>query len=541
MHPKTEETRIALLEDAQLIEYRSEKKDSKFSVGDIYIGTVRKVMQNHNAAFVDIGYRREGFLHIKDLGPHFSFMIEQVKLARRDAARGKKLKGEKLIPRFTYTQPPVIAGEKPQPVPDRNGKITDFIKTSQLLMVQIAREPYANKGPSLTTDISIAGRHIVLLPFSERVHISSKVEGKDEVMRLKLLMQSILPKGLGAIVRTAAQGLGVRALHQELSELLERWEKCLENVQNITKSPALLLGEISSSSALIRDNLNATYSSIQVNDQKLYDEIHTYLLDHSPDSADIVKYYNSTKTPIFDHFDVTKQLKRLLGTTVYFHKGSYLIIQHPEALHVIDVNSGSGAKNAATPEATAFEVNLAACDEIARQLRLRDLGGIIVIDFIDMNDRASRKKIYERMRELMAKDKVTHKILEITDFGLMQITRQRHRPEERLDTTEKCPCCNGTGKVESTLVLEDEIEAKIQRLSKKINKKNPYIEMRAHPFVAAYYNMSTFNEGILKPLLPSRASKVAKQCNCRLEVVADTSVNMLEYEFLDREGNEYEL
>ncbi len=529
VNPRTEETCIALLEDSQLIEYRSQKKDSSFAVGDIYLGTVRKVMQNHNAAFVDIGYRREGFLHIKDLGPHYNFMIQQSKLARRDAGRGKKLSGEKLVSRFTYTEPPQLPGEEPVAKPDRHGKITEFVKGSQIVMVQVAREPYANKGPSLTTEISIAGRNIVLLPFSSRVHISSKISSKEEVLRLRRLMQSILPKGLGAIVRTAAEGMKVGALHSELSGLLARWEKCLETLQNTTKTPALLLSEISSSSALLRDNLNGTYSNIQVNDKKLYAEIRDYLENIAPKSSEILKLYSSTKVPIFDHFDVTKQLKRLLGHMVYFHKGSYLIIQHPEAFHVIDVNSGSGAKNAETPEATAFEVNYAACDEIARQLRLRDMGGIIVIDFIDMADGQSRRKIFERMRELMSKDKVTHKILEITDFGLMQITRQRHRPEERMDTTEKCPACNGTGKVESTLVLEDEIESKIAQIAAKYPKA--YVELHTHPFIAAYYTKGIFN----------RARAVSQRLKCKLKVVSDTALAMLDYEFYDREGNEYEL
>lgn len=529
VNPRTEETCIALLEDNQLIEYRSQKKDSSFAVGDIYLGNVRKVMQNHNAAFVDIGYRREGFLHMKDLGVHYNFMLQQTKLVRRDVGRGRRLSGDKLVSRFTYSEPQQLPGEQPVVKPERHGKIVDFVKGSQLIMVQVAREPYANKGPSLTTEISIAGRNIVLLPFSARVHISSKISNKDEVLRLRRLMQSILPKGLGAIVRTAAEGMKVGALHHELSGLLERWEKCLENLQNVQKAPSLLLGEISSSSALLRDNLNGTYSSIQVNDKKLYTEIRGYLEDIAPKSSDIVKLYTSAKVPIFDHFDVTKQLKRLLGHTVYFHKGSYLIIQHPEAFHVIDVNSGSGAKNAETPEATAFEVNYAACDEVARQLRLRDMGGIIVIDFIDMADAQSRRKIYERMRDLMAKDKVTHKILEITDFGLMQITRQRHRPEERMDTTEQCPACNGTGKVESTLVLEDEIESKIALIAEKHSK--PYIELHTHPFIAAYYTKGIFN----------RARSVSQRCKCKLKVVADTSLAMLDYEFYDKEGNEYSI
>lgn len=530
VNQRSGEAKIALLEDAQLIEFRSQKRNAEFNVGDIYVGTVRKVMQNHNAAFVDIGYKKEGFLHIKDLGPHYNFMQKQVRQFLREGGRGKAPTKVDPIKHFIFKGLEPLKGDDDTPaVPEKRGKISDFVKNGHAVLVQIAREPYSNKGPSLTTEISLAGRNLVLLPFGSRVHVSSKIESKEESARLKRLLQSILPKGLGVIVRTAAEGKKVEVLNNELTELLERWKSSLLKLQQTAKLPALLLSEINSSSAIIRDNLDGSYSSIQVNDRKLYGEIKSYLTNISPQDADIVKLYKSTKVPIFDHFDVTKQVKRLLGQTVAFHKGSYLIIQHPEAFHVIDVNSGSGAKSAETPEATAFEVNLAACDEIARQLRLRDMGGIIVIDFIDMTSAANRRKIYERMRTLMQNDKVTHKILEITDFGLMQITRQRHRPEQSVDTSEQCPCCCGTGKVESTLILEDEIEGRLAVIVEK--KEHKAIEVRMHPFVAAYYEKG----------FSSRRKKLAKQLRCKLKVTPMSSYNMLEYRFFGISGNEITL
>lgn len=525
VNKRSGEVRIALLEDGQLIEYRTQKQNAECSVGDIYLGQVRKVMQNHNAAFVNIGYKKEGFLHIKDLGPHYNFMIKQVRQTLRDKGKNKQQQPYDLTQRFTFNPPDPKDKKETPAVPEKDSKITDFVKNSQAILVQIAREPYSNKGPSLTTEISLAGRNLVLLPFSARVHISSKLSSREEGARLRRLLQSILPKGYGVIVRTAAEGKKVETLNTELSELVQRWQTCLENLTKANNTPCLLLSELSSPSALIRDNLDGSYSSIQVNDRDLYNEIRTYLGSIAPQEADIVKLYTSNKVPIFDQFDVTKQVKRLLGQTVVFHKGSYLIIQHPEAFHVIDVNSGSGAKNAETPEETALEVNLAACDEIARQLRLRDMGGIIVIDFIDMASSANRQQVYERMRANMQSDKVTHKILELTDFGLMQITRQRHRPQETVDTSEKCPCCAGTGKVESSVVLEDEIERHLTLLVQE--KKYKTIEVRTHPFIAAYYNKGFFS--------PRKALAIRLQC--RIKFTPISSYKMLEYNFFDTRGN----
>ena len=535
LNKQTRETRIALLEDGNLVEFRSQRQNASFSVGDIYLGVVRKVMLNHNAAFVDIGFKKEGFLHLKDLGLHYAFMASRVKQSLRE---GRALSVEEARARFTFrTDSPeakeaLASKREAQRVniaSEQLPKITDLVKSGQTILVQIAREPYSNKGPSLTTEISLAGRNMVLLPFSDRVLVSSKISSKEEMARLKRLMRSILPAGFGVIVRTAAEGMQVAPLDAELNELLARWDECLQVLHLNPKPPCLLHSELKSSSALLRDNLNGSYTGIHVNDRQLFQEIKSYLNTIAPQKQEIVKFYSSTRVPIFDAFQVSKQLKKLLGQMVVFHGGSYLIIQHPEAFHVIDVNSGSGAKSARTPEETALEVNLAACDEIARQLRLRDMGGIIVIDFIDMATAANRKMVYDRMRELMANDKVTHRILEITDFGLMQITRQRHRPEERIDTTEKCPCCQGSGRVASTIALEDEIERKLQIITEKGLLDR--IELRAHPFVAAYYN-----KGIL-----CRRRKVAKALHCKLRVEPDESYNLLDYKFFDFEGNEVSL
>ena len=515
---------IALLEDGNLVEVRTQQSGSLFSVGNIYLGQVRKVKENINAAFVDIGSKKQGFLPLKDLGQHYPFMVQQVKQVLKEGAKGKSIDGSALVKQFTWNGP--SSAEEAATLPGKHDPIAEHVKIGQFVLVKIEREPYSNKGPTLTGQLSIAGHFMVLLPFSEKVHVSSRIEDKEEAKRLQRLVQSILPKGVGVIIRTAAQGKKANVLHAELTSLLESWQSCLLQLAHSSMTPQLLLSELNSSVALLRDNLDDSYSSIWVNSRQMYEELRKYLVSIAPENAEKVKYYNSQRVPIFDHFDVTKQMKRLLGKTVMFHKGSYLIIQHPEAFHVIDVNSGSGAKHASTPEATAFEVNLAACDEIVRQLRLRDMGGIIVIDFIDMSKGEHRRKIYERVQELMQNDKVTHKVLPITDFGLMQITRQRQRPEQRMDTMESCPCCGGTGKVESTLMLEDEIKNKLIDLC--MQHKGAKYDVRVHPFVEAY-----FNRGIL-----SRTRKLNLQFGGRFRFVADSSYPLTTYHIFDRDGNE---
>lgn len=520
--PKKGKTNIALLEDSQLVEYRTESSNKGFALGDIYVGVVTKVMQSLNASFVDIGHKHQAFLHYNDVGPRTEHILNCVKRVSKNKVKDV----EQLLSLFT--PPGGIKDEKDAKMP-KDGKISDYLRQGQLVLVQIAREAYANKGPSLTTDISIAGRNMVLMPFTSALKVSSKLRVPEEVKRLERLMQSILPLGFGAIVRTAAEGKTVESLNSELEELLRRWRLALEHLQAAQRFPVRLLSELSTSSALIRDNLNGSYSEIQVNDQDLFGEIQGYMAQIAPGAADLVKFYSSKRVPIFDQYDVAKQVRKLLGRTVDFYKGSYLIIEHTEAFHVIDVNSGSGAKLANSSDESAFEVNYSACEEIARQLRLRDIGGIIVIDFIDMRTAENRRKIYERMRELLAKDKVTHKVLPLTDFGLMQITRQRHGPEQRVDVSEKCPSCNGTGKLDSAVTIEDDIVAQYRLLAEKKLYKS--VELRVHPFVEAYFTIGFF----------SRRRKLVQQYGLKMKVRGISSYPMLTYRFFDENGDEIAL
>lgn len=504
------EIAIALLENKQLVELNKERSNVQFSVGDIYLGKVKKIMPGLNAAFVDVGYEKDAFLHYLDLGPQFKTLQKYV----QDHYSRKN----KTIPISKYNMLPDI---------DKGGKITDVLSSGQPVMVQIAKEPISTKGPRLTSEISLAGRNIVLVPFNDKVSISQKITSPEERKRLKRLMESILPKYFGVIVRTAAEGKKVAVLDAELRSLIKRWEITVEKLKN-PGYPALLTSEIKRTSAILRDMLNGSFNSIHVNDENVYEEIREYIESIAPEKEKIVKLYTGN-VPIFDQFGVEKQIKSLFGRTVSIKSGAYLIIEHTEALHVIDVNSGNRSKSSNDQETNALEVNLAAVDEIARQLRLRDMGGIIVVDFIDMHSNENKQMVYERMKELMSRDRAKHNILPLTKFGLMQITRQRVRPEMHIDTSEKCPVCNGSGKVTATILLDEQIENQLSLIC--ATKKYRSITIKLHPYIAAY----------LKKGLISKHFKWAIKFNCIINLLPMSSYHFLEYHFFDKNDNEIEL
>ena len=434
------EISIALLEDKQLVEYQNEPRSASYAVGNIYIGKVRKLMPGLNACFVDVGSERDAFLHYLDLGLQFSSFEKYLKQVASDR--------KKLFPLQKATRQPELPKE---------GSIQNVLKVGQEVMVQVVKEPINTKGPRLTCDLSFAGRFMVLIPFGEKVSVSSKIKKGEERSRLKQLVQSMKPKNFGVIVRTVAEGKRAAELDQELKVLLKRWEDAITRVQKTTERPQLVFEEQSRSVALIRDLFNPTYDGIHINDPEIFNQIRDYVSLIAPEKADIVKLYNGN-VPIFDNFSVTKQIKSGFGRTVNYKRGAYLIIEHTEAMHVVDVNSGTRIKKENGQEANALETNLGAADELARQLRLRDMGGIIVVDFIDMNLAEDRQMLYERMCENMKKDRARHNILPLSKFGLMQITRQRVRPAIDVAVEESCPTCHGTGKVDGELYVDGEAE-----------------------------------------------------------------------------------
>ena len=444
------EIAIALLEDKLLVEYQNEPRSASFAVGNIYIGKVRKLMPGLNACFVDVGSEKDAFLHYLDLGLQFNSYEKYLKQVQSDR--------KKLYPIQKATHQPDLPKE---------GSIQNTLKVGQEVMVQIVKEPINTKGPRLTCELSFAGRYMVLIPFGDKVSVSSKIKRGEERSRLKQLVQSMVPKNFGVIVRTVAEGKRAAELDQELKVLLKRWEDSITKVQRTTERPQLIFEEQSRSVALIRDLFNPTYDAININDRTIYEQVRDYVSLIAPDKADIVKLYTGT-VPIFDNFNVTKQIKSGFGRTVNYKRGAYLIIEHTEAMHVVDVNSGTRIKKENGQEANALETNLGAADELARQLRLRDMGGIIVVDFIDMNLAEDRQLLYERMCENMKKDRARHNILPLSKFGLMQITRQRVRPAMDVAVEESCPTCHGTGKIKSSFLFTDQLESKIDRLVNKI-------------------------------------------------------------------------
>ncbi len=462
---------FALLKDGKLLELHKEKEDKKTAVGDVFLAKVGKILIGLNASFINVGTDKDGFLHYHDLGPQIRSMQKFQNLVSSKKLRDFTLKNflvEKDI--------------------DKGGSIKDVLKTGQNILVQIAKEPISTKGPRLSAELSIAGRFMVLLPFSDRISVSQKITDFKEKTRLKRLVKSIKPKGFGIILRTVAKNKKVAELDKDLQNSLKHWEGMCKRLNQNSKKPQKVLSEVNRASAILRDILNDTFVGIHVDSEELYDEVKEYLELIAPKKASIVKLYNS-KIPIFQKFGVDRQIKTSFGKTVSMPTGAYLVIEHTEALHVIDVNSGNRSNKAKSQQDTALEVNLIAATEVARQLQLRDMGGIIVVDFIDMHTASDRKKLFEHLNKEMSFDRTKHKILPPTRFGLVQITRQRVREEMVIETREVNP--NKDGKVESPIVLIDEIAGELEAITSKGLYKN--ITLHVHPFVAAFITKGFFS------------------------------------------------
>ena len=493
---------IALLEDKQLVEYQKEQRTASFSVGNIYVAKVKKLMPGLNACFVDVGAERVAFLHYLDLGSQFNSYDKYLKQVASDR--------KKLYP---------IQKAHIQPELKKDGSIANTLKLGQEILVQIIKEPINTKGPRLTCELSFAGRYLVLIPFQDSVSVSTKIKRGEERTRLKQLIQSIKPKNFGVIVRTVAEGKRAAELDAEMKILLKRWEETITKVQKTTERPQMCFEEESRAVALLRDLFNPTYDGIHVNDSGIYEEIRNYLGLIAPEKKEIVKLYNGT-VPIFDNYDVTKQLKSGFGKTVNYKHGAYLIIEHTEAMHVVDVNSGTRIKKD-SQETNALETNLGAADELARQLRLRDMGGIIIVDFIDMKLPEDRQMLYERMCKNMQKDRAKHNILPLSKFGLMQITRQRVRPAMSVNVEETCPTCFGKGTIKSSILFTDTLESKIDTLVNKIGVRKFYLHV--HPYVAAY-----INKGVL-----SLKRQWQMKYGLGVRIIPSQKLAFLQYEFYD--------
>lgn len=505
----SKEVHIALMENNRLIELNKESvQGNHFTVGDVYLGRVKKLLPSLNAAFVDIGDQKDAFVHYLDLGLYFTAFDEFVRRSNPNTDTGALYQSIPLGP--------ILAKE---------GRIEDHLKPGQMIVVQIVKEPISTKGSRLTAEISLAGRNIVLLPFAEKVSVSQKIASKEERRRLETLVRSILPKNYGAIIRTASEGKKAAVLVAELKSLVEKWESSWQKIAR-NKSTQLLFTEYSKTTAILRDLLNDSFSNIYINDEKIYDETRKYIALISPEQEKIVHLYREAK-PIFEHFEVNRQIKSAFGRVVPMRQGAYLVIESTEAMNVIDVNSGIRSKST-DHEETAFQVNCAAAEEIARQLRLRDMGGIVIVDFIDMHDNDHKNQLHKFMQDLMEDDRAKHNVLPLTKLGLMQISRQRIRPATEIATEEKCPVCHGTGKITSSAVIDEEIE---RQLAYYVQKGQKSFLLRTSPILGAYLKRGLFG---------SFVSKWKKKYKCKVELVEDNDFTVLQFEICDEKGGKLE-
>jgi len=500
---------IALLEDKKLVELHNEKADANFAVGDLYLGKVKKLIPGLNAAFIDVGFEKDAFLHYTDLSPYLRSILKFTNIAMNDKSEHG----------FDYNKFEV------EPEIIKTGKIAEVLSGKPNILVQILKEPIAAKGPRLSCELSLPGRFVVLTPFNDIIAVSRKIHSSEERKRLHKIIEVIKSKNFGVIVRTAAEGKHTVELHEDLLTLINTWKNIQKNLKGAVP-PTKIMSEEGKTNSILRDLLNEDFNKIVVNDKNIYNDTRTYIQRIAPDKTDILSFHNNG-VPIFDSYGITKQVKASFGKTINLPSGAYLIVEHTEALHVIDVNSGykSVSNN---QEQNALETNLEAAAEIARQLRLRDIGGIIVVDFIDMKLLENRKKLVERMEACMKPDRAKHAVLPISKFGLMQITRQRMKPEMNINTSEVCPSCAGTGKISSTLILEDEIE---KNLSYLLMQKHKELTVIVHPMLFAYLTKG----------FPSKRMKWSWKYKQKIRVNQNSNYHLTEFHFYDKTDEEIKL
>ena len=499
--------KLALIENSKLVEIQSEQGSDDLAIGDIVLGRVKKLMPWMNAAFVDIGHERDAFIHYTDLGPNLNSVLKFTKDAKAGLFQNGTLDNFKIVPEI-----------------DKEGKIAQVLTKKLEILVQIQKEPISTKGHRLTCEMSIPGRYLVLVPFTNIIAISKKIESSEERSRLSTLIESIKPKNFGVIVRTAAQNVKVAELHQDIEMLVNKW-KSLTQELNGANAPKRMLRELDKTSSIIRDLLSEDFNNITVNDKDTYESIKSYIETFAPEKAKIVNHYKSTTKSIFDAFGITKQIKSSFGKTSSLSSGTYIIIEHTEAMHVIDVNSGH-KKNSENQEDSSLAVNLEAAAEIARQLRLRDIGGIIIIDFIDMKSPENRKTLQTAMLEYMSSDRAQHTILPLSKFGLMQITRQRVKPQVMINTMETCPTCNGTGKIDASILITEEIANKLEELLE--SKQYASISLTAHPYITTYLKKDFYK---LQRQWFWKYKKIVK-------IYMNENYTLNEYDLNDQNGNE---
>ncbi len=522
------EHRIAILEDGKTAELFVETPGRARNVGDIYLGRVAKVMHGIRAAFIDIGMNQDAFLHFSDVGSieEFNTLFDE----DEDEKEEEVVEAESLLPNGTATSNEINGvpgkGEHTESkdhyhdLQKRRHSQQNYsqinLQKGQEILVQITKEPVGKKGMRVRSAISIPGRFLVLIPFDGKVGVSKKLANFKEKHRLRKIVREMLPKGFGAIIRTVADGKTDEMLKQDLDELIKTWQSIEKSVKS-EKAPALIYKDMNTTSSVIRDLFQDTVEHVVVDEKKLFKEIRAYVQWISPDMLNRVEYYRE-KEPIFDKYGIEKEIQVLLSKKVWLKSGGYLFLEKTEAMTVIDVNSGRYAAKK-EQEMNSLRTNLEAAREICRQLRLRDIGGLVVVDFIDLENEKNKKKIYDEMKKELRMDRAKVTVLPMTDFGLVQITRQRIRQSVQLSFSEGCPMCGGTGLVQSKTSTMNQIERWIKRF--KTEKREYRLELRVNPIIAEYLSVGTI----------SRLTKLQFKFFVKMKLIPDPVLHADEFKF----------
>ncbi len=453
---------ILLLTDNEITEYHQEKKNTSHNVGDIYLGTIKKIVPSLNAAFVDIGYEKDAFLHYSDLSPHILSNIDFTKKSK--------------------TKPQSLSTLTPREQIEKNGKIGDVLKEQSNIILQISKEPIRSKGHRISCTLGLPGRYIILVPFNNKITVSKKIINQAERTRLHKLITSIKPKNFGVIVRTAAKGTDVATLDQDSQEIQQRWQKGIQKLSK-AKTGTQLIETLHTTSSILRDLFSKDFEQIIVDDRKTYQEIKAYIHTILPEKENIVYLYQRKKN-IYEYLGLDKKLESLLSPVVGIPEGGYIVIEPTEALCVVDINSGSCVSNAKEQEKIATQINTNATKVIAQILRLRDIGGIVIVDFISMLKPENQKKVFQAMQKALSSFNRKTKVLPLNKFGVMSMTIERTGPPKIIQNKEQCPTCNGKEKIQPSSNIINLLEQQLNLICQQQKLRN--ITIHLHPFLYAY-------------------------------------------------------
>jgi len=498
IHSSGNQTRVALLENRELAQLFIESEENQRTVGDIYLARVHKVMSGIRAAFIDVGMEKDAFLHFSDAGDHLGDYIKMMNGSKSISKEANKdlQKFDKLSNYDKQT----LAGK--------------LLQNNQRVLVQIVKEPIGSKGPRVSTDITIAGRFLVLIPMGNYIAISKKINSGRERRRLKKIAGDMLPDGFGVIIRTVAQGQDKESLEDDMRTVLKKWERILNKLEN-AKPPTLLYKDLDITESLIRDLFAKQYDRVLIDDYQLYKSIKSYVSQIAPKMLPSVELYKG-KDHIFDHVNIAHDVNSIFSPRVRMPSGGYLIFEQTEAMYVVDVNSGPYAAKE-KQEDNSLKTNLEAAREIAKQLRLRDIGGIIVVDFIDLRDDKNRKKIYDELKKEFKKDRAKTNVIGMSDFGLIQITRQRIRPSVVNSVSKVCPTCGGSGSVVSQDTIVTDIESWISKF--KYSTEYRAVDIYINPYLRSYLTRGLF----------SLRFKWMMKYKLRISFVPDETISMNEF------------